>query len=943
KDGNKYRLVEEGEELDWLESLGDDELVHVYRNVQILPDGSMASPMAAYNVETGEIRRLSPGRWNGPEERSIILTPEQEEKLAALNKDGNIINDKGKQVDNFQISSELRFIKPKTGDAKLQFNLVRNGKGLWADYNPYDHAIKVMLNDQFKAAWKRPNLVVVEAVMPKSEIEGGYMAPYAALPTGEHKWNNGRSLYLSRWSKIVRIVPFAEVAADIDRYWRENPSAYKGAKVTDYDRFQPQVREELEKLGYRFEDKGKRGELSEAELQKAYKSENATYITSEDIERMNAAMQGTWHETPATELALAPKPKNREEAERLVMADRVEDLSEKLNTPIRIITNETELQAVSEDGKPRYSRRERRAKGWWSSRTDEVVVVLPNNVNVADVENTVVHEVVGHKGLRAFIGEERFDEFLDEVYGHASGSIRKRIDALTDRMMNDEISRLHEKKLKRREELGESRDSHFYEDLSDAKIEAEGRREQIRREATEEYMADLGGRIGDEGFEKMSRDELTLWGKIKAKVQRFLDKFLRGLKIAKSIRLSDKDLSYILFKSWKNARERGTSVRQGHKEGGIFAEVEDVVRMQGTRFSDGDRRKEREQIRKESVADRIEELFNRAVSGDLKGKPIEIGKLTEAGRKYLEKLSGKEMKEIISFVVNPSDLVHIYRRHFGKNEKDGRNIPLTKEDIRNMHEILCNPERIIYGVEKDNLQRGMFFFLKGAEDGSYNLMEVYSDRKGNLTSKSFFKNKEGVSQRAMLLNESSTLTSVTDGATLSDGAKLPKFFEYPKSEGEEDKIFFRDPDMGLEEAITKMKADAAAANGADFKAKQDAMRAIGGNLSKLRQAMARQREYDITTVKSMTDLGKILLDAGLLDDLSKYETKRILSAIKDAVGREDTSKQVQRLMDIMVDNQLRMGANYFGKLLSVKGSRVDARGIEVQGELDPDGQKILLR
>ena len=159
-------------------------------------------------------------------------------------------------------------------------------------------------------------------------------------------------------------------------------------------------------------------------------------------------------------------------------------------------------------------------------------------------------------------------------------------------------------------------------------------------------------------------------------------------------------------------------------------------------------------------------------------------------------------------------------------------------------------------------------------------------------------------------------------------------------QGLEDKIFFRDPDLGLEEAITKMKAAAAAANGADFKAKQDAMRAIGGNLSKLRQAMARQREYDITTVKSMTDLGKILLDGGFLDDLSTYETKRILTAIKEAVGREDTSKQVQRLMDIMVDNQLRMGANYFGKLLSVKGSRVDARGIEVQGELDPDGQKI---
>ena len=38
---------------------------------------------------------------------------------------------------------------------------------------------------------------------------------------------------------------------------------------------------------------------------------------------------------------------------------------------------------------------------------------------------------------------------------------------------------------------------------------------------------------------------------------------------------------------------------------------------------------------------------------------------------------------------------------------------------------------------------------------------------------------------------------------------------------------FRDPDLGLEEAITKMKADAAAANGADFKAKQAAMKAMG--------------------------------------------------------------------------------------------------------------------
>lgn len=153
-------------------------------------------------------------------------------------------------------------------------------------------------------------------------------------------------------------------------------------------------------------------------------------------------------------------------------------------------------------------------------------------------------------------------------------------------------------------------------------------------------------------------------------------------------------------------------------------------------------------------------------------------------------------------------------------------------------------------------------------------------------------------------------------------------------------IMFRDGDMGLDETITQMKIAASQANADNWQAKQEAMKAIGGNLNKLRQAMARQREYDLSTVKSVTDLAQMLLDNGLLDDLSKYETKRILSAVNNAHGKRDTSNQVTKVMDIMVDNQLRMGANMLGRLLSTRGSRVDARGIEVQGQLDPDGQTI---
>ena len=412
----------------------------------------------------------------------------------------------------------------------------------------------------------------------------------------------------------------------------------------------------------------------------------------------------------------------------MAMEARISELSKKVHTPVRIIRSLEELNEIT-------SHRKRNAKGWWSAKDNEVVIVLPNNVNVADVDNTFVHEVAGHKGLRAFIGEERFNEFLGEVYNHASNPIRKVIDKKTDDMVNAEADRLRVRKAQARERAGEDVNSSYYADMAEARVEAEAKREEFRKEATEEYMSDLGGRIGSEGFEKMSRDELTLWGKIKAKVQSFLDKFLRGLKIAKSIRLNDKDLSYILYKSWKNLRDK-----QG--KGGVFAEAEDVVMRRRT------------------------------------------------------------------------------------------------------------------GYDADDVTR------------------------------------------------------------------------------------FRDPGLGLEETITKMKAEALQANTDNLQAKRDAMRAIGGNLNHLRQAMARQREYDITTVKSVADLARILMDANLLDDLSKYETKRILGAINNVVGKQDVSRYVQKVMDIMVDNQLRMGANTLGRLLSIRGSHVDARGIEVQGELDPDGQRI---
>ena len=73
---------------------------------------------------------------------------------------------------------------------------------------------------------------------------------------------------------------------------------------------------------------------------------------------------------------------------------RATEISEHLNTPVRVITSEKEMEGLSP--------RQKKAKGWYNTATGEVVVVVPNNADVADVENTVLHEVIGHDGIRDF-------------------------------------------------------------------------------------------------------------------------------------------------------------------------------------------------------------------------------------------------------------------------------------------------------------------------------------------------------------------------------------------------------------------------------------------------------------------------------------------------------------------------------------------------------------
>ena len=176
----------------------------------------------------------------------------------------------------------------------------------------------------------------------------------------------------------------------------------------------------------------------------------------------------------------------------------INDWSNKLNTPVRVIHDVDDITDTDEN----MLARKRDSKGWYDTSTGEIVIVSPNSTSVGDAQRTFLHEVVGHHGLRELFGDD-FDTFLDNVYRNANEDIRKNI---IDRTKGNPLN---------------------------------------LREATEEYIAELAER----GFD--NKAERSLWEKIK---DSFLD-MLRKAGISLDFKLSDNALRYILWRSYKNLEQ----------------------------------------------------------------------------------------------------------------------------------------------------------------------------------------------------------------------------------------------------------------------------------------------------------------------------------------------------------------------------------------------------
>ena len=174
-----------------------------------------------------------------------------------------------------------------------------------------------------------------------------------------------------------------------------------------------------------------------------------------------------------------------------------------------------------------------------------------------------------------------------------------------------------------------------------------------------------------------------------------------------------------------------------------------------------------------------------------------------------------------------------------------------------------------------------------------------------------------------------------------DARMQDRLLQTPESQKRhEQDILLREANESIKNIVEDTKKKLEQLNEDKNSKRKDAVELIGGQLSKLHEAMRVQREYDMHTVASITELAQAMLKIGMLKDLSNNEANRILSVVKNVHGKRDISQYVQNVFDIMIDNQLKNSNAQLTQLLMFKGKKKDARGVEVQGKLDVEGQRI---
>ena len=674
-------------------------------------------------------------------------------------------------------------------------------------------------------------------------------------------------------------------------------------------------------------------------------------ITDEQVEALNAKVKRTMQE------------------DRDMMRSAAEQMGEKLHTDINIIEDVNEIThpnaAVQE--------RRRKSKGWYDTATGQVNIVLENNKNIDDVKASVGHETIAHKGLRELVGEGNYDEFLDETYQHLRDDLKKGVDDAAGRAFIDDTTK-NGKRAKSYERHRRTAVDELFGRMAEKPFEefSEGERTLWQKlKATVRRLLDkfIGSLKLPKWFELGDNELRYILWRSKERLERGKEHpidLARDIVKREELGLTDEarynmgDAPETFKARQKRAVENKGTVMPGLNDAQV--KVVDVPRHPYTGSI------------KEASKQAIDAAKAKFVPN---GEPKTLH-YNNFGAEFDYSISRKALKESL----NPKQQeksdsrgVHLaVAEHL--DEVIGASIEVEEHPdyLKNEH-----GERDTRKVNADALMH-RFYGAITVEGKSYRVMTLmredrnvgngvhaYEVTKIEVLDGQTTKPLSVSSRKSNTPNDSHGLNSELEAHDLNDldrAAKgllplakvienLEKSYDSGKKILDESKIadestdLYRDPyetediwndqSLGLQERITAA-ATRLANNHRDNKTlRNDAMRAIGGNLSDLRKAMSLQRTFDMTTVKRVADLARVLMNNGYLNGLTQQEVKRLLAAVKNSVGHNDIEGDVQKVMDIMVDNQLKHAEDTLHELEAIRGSKVDARGVEVQGQLDPAG------
>jgi hypothetical protein len=283
--------------------------------------------------------------------------------------------------------------------------------------------------------------------------------------------------------------------ADYEVYWGYSEPLYKGKNVMDSPEVPELIKDQIRKDEYEIDKR------SIIDWLEGYIDFNVGYEEAEEGQKVL-----DWFKENMKDFKMSDKVnlivekgdfpdtiyrENGENSPFEGVESDVKDISEKMNIPVQVITSTDQItdpsvKSAIESG--------RKIKGWFSVSEGKVYVYLPNASGIEDVKKTILHEGVAHYGLRKLVGDERMDDFLDDVFNNVSSEVRKRIVDTLPRYGYDS------------------------------------------RVATEEYMA----RMAENGV------DVSVWERIKQAFKNLLRKM--GI----NININDNELRYILWRSRNN-------------------------------------------------------------------------------------------------------------------------------------------------------------------------------------------------------------------------------------------------------------------------------------------------------------------------------------------------------------------------------------------------------